>query len=133
MRPLTLWIIVLAFPWNCAWGQTLTLRPERPAPASSIASPSQPAPTLIPLSVPTGTPLKVDLDQEVRVQKVGQPVHGKIVEPVYAFDKLVVPAGTEVVGKISAIDRVPKTRRTLAAMNRDSRLPGKCISTSVNW
>jgi len=52
MRPLTLWIIVLAFPWNCAWGQTLTLRPERPAPASSIASPSQPAPTLIPLSVP---------------------------------------------------------------------------------
>jgi len=119
MRPLTLWIIVLAFPWNCAWGQTLTLRPERPAPASSIASPSQPAPTLIPLSVPTGTPLKVDLDQEVRVQKVGQPVHGKIVEPVYAFDKLVVPAGTEVVGKISAIDRVPKTRRTLAAMNRE--------------
>jgi len=61
--------------------------------------------------------LKVDLDQEVRVQKVGQPVHGKIVEPVYAFDKLVVPAGTQVVDKISAIDRVPKTRRTLAAMN----------------
>src|SRR6202165_2460681 len=62
-------------------------------------------------------PLKVDLDQEVRVQKVGQPVHGKTVEPVYAFDKLVVPAGTEVVGKISAIDGVPKTRRTLAAIN----------------
>jgi hypothetical protein len=61
--------------------------------------------------------LKVALDQEVRVQGVGQPVHGKIVEPVYAFDKLVVPAGTEVVGKISAIDRVPKTRRTVAAIN----------------
>ncbi len=117
MRPLMLWIVVLAFPWNCAWGQTLTLRPERPTPASSMASRSQPAPTLIPLSLPTGTPLKVDLDQEVRVQKVGQPVHGKIVEPVYAFDKLVVPAGTQVVDKISAIDRVPKTRRTLAAMN----------------
>jgi hypothetical protein len=69
------------------------------------------------LTVPTGTPLKVALDQEVRVQKVGQPVHGKIVEPVYAFDKLVVPAGTDVVGKISAIDRVPKKGRIVASMN----------------
>jgi hypothetical protein len=67
--------------------------------------------------VPTGTPLKVALDQEVRVQKVGQPIHGKLVEPVYAFDKLVVPAGTEVIGQISAIDGVTKKRRTVAAMN----------------
>jgi hypothetical protein len=117
MRRLLLWSVLLAFPWNWAWGQTLTRRPEQPAPASSSAIPSQPAPSLIPLTVPTGTPLKVALDQEVRVQKVGQPVHGKIVDPVYAFDKLVVPAGTEVVGKISAIDRVPKKGRIVAAMN----------------
>jgi hypothetical protein len=71
------------------------------------------------LTVPAGTPLKVDLDQEVRVQKVGEPVHGKLVEPVYAFDKLVIPAGTEVIGKISAIDGVSNTKRTLAAMNGD--------------
>jgi hypothetical protein len=69
--------------------------------------------------VPAGTPLKVDLDQEIRIQRVGQPVHGKTVEPVYAFDKLVVPAGTEVIGKISGIDRVAKARRTVAAMNGD--------------
>jgi hypothetical protein len=75
------------------------------------------------LAVPTGTSLKVGLDQEVRVQKVGQPVHGKIVAPVYAFDKLVIPAGTEVLGKISAIDRVPKTRRTVAAMNGEFSPP----------
>jgi hypothetical protein len=117
MRRLLLWAVLLAFPWNWAWGQTLTRRPEQPAPASSSAIPSQPSPSLIPLTVPTGTPLKVALDQEVRVQKVGQPVHGKIVEPVYAFDKLVVPAGTDVVGKISAIDRVPKKGRIVASMN----------------
>jgi hypothetical protein len=117
MRRLLFWSVLLTFPWNWALGQTLTRRPERPAPASSSAIPSQPAPSLILLTVPTSTPLKVGLDQEVRVQKVGQPVHGKIVEPVYAFDKLVIPAGTEVDGKISAIDRVPKTRRTVAAMN----------------
>src|SRR4029077_8667687 len=79
MRPLLLWIVLLAFPWNWASAQTLSRRPERPAPASSSASPSRPAPTLIPLSVPTGTPLKVALDQEVRVRNVGQPVHGKVV------------------------------------------------------
>jgi hypothetical protein len=117
MRHLLHWAVVLAFPWNWVWGQTLTRRPEQPAPASSCAISSQPAPSLIPLTVPTGTPLKVALDQEVRVQKVGQPVHGKIVEPVYAFDKLVVPAGTDVVGKISAIDRVPKKGRIGASMN----------------
>jgi hypothetical protein len=117
MRHLLLWAVLLAFPWSWAWGQTLTRRPEQSEPASSSAIPSQPAPSLIPLTVPTGTPLKVALDREVRVQKVGQPVRGKIVEPVYAFDKLVVPAGTEVVGKISAIDRVPKKGRIVAAMN----------------
>ena len=117
MCRLVLWVVLLTFPWNWAWGQTLTRRPERPAPASPGVIFFQPAPSLIFLTVPAGTPLKVDLDQEVRVQRVGQPVHGKTVEPVYAFDKLVVPAGTEVVGKISAVDRVPKTRRTVAAMN----------------
>jgi len=117
MRRFLLWPVLLPFLWNWAWGQTLTRRPEQPAPASSSPIPSQPSPSLIPLTVPSGTPLKVALDQEVRVQKVGQPVHGKIVEPVYAFDKLVVPAGTEVVGKISAIDRVPTKRRIVDAMN----------------
>src|SRR3984893_11317211 len=117
MCRLLLWVILLTFPWNWACGQTMTRRPERPAPASTGVIFSQRAPRLFFLTVPAGTPLKVDLDLEVRVQKVGQPVHGKTVEPVYAFDKLVVPAGTEVVGEISAIDGVPKRRRTLAAMN----------------
>ena len=71
----------------------------------------------IPLTVPAGTPLKVALDQEIRIQKVGQAVHGKIVEPVYCFDKIVVPAGSEVTGKISGIDGVSKMQRTVAAMN----------------
>jgi len=111
MCRLLLWAVLFLLPWNWTWGQTLTRRPEQPGPASSSAILSRL------LTVPTGTPLKIGLDQEVRVQKVGQLVHGKIVEPVYAFDTLVVPAGTEVVGKISAIDPVPKTRRIVAAMN----------------
>jgi hypothetical protein len=49
----------------------------------------------------------VALDSEVRVREVGQAIHGKTTEPVYAFDKLLIPAGTVVNGKISAIDGVP--------------------------
>jgi hypothetical protein len=61
--------------------------------------------------------LKVVLDRTVRIHRVGQPIHGTIVEPVYAFDQMVVPAGTAIVGEISAIDPVPKKRRIVAAMN----------------
>jgi len=53
-----------------------------------------PAPTneTITLTVPKGAAVvQVVLDKEVRIQKVGQAVHGRVAEPVYAFDKLVVP------------------------------------------
>ena len=69
------------------------------------------------MSVPSGTPIKVALDSEVRIREVGQPIHGKTTEPVYAFDKLLIPVGTPVNGKVSAIDAVPKKIRTLQAMD----------------
>jgi hypothetical protein len=103
------------------WGQVLTTRPTEPVPPPDVVPLTAPAvPALsdsIPLTVPAGTPLKVALDQEVRIQKAGQPVHGKVVEPVYCFDKIVVPVGSEVTGKIAGIDGVSKMRRTLAAMD----------------
>lgn len=55
----------------------------------------------------------------MRVRKVGQPVHGRIAEPVYAFDKLFVPTGSEVNGRIAQIEAVSKKRRTIAALNAD--------------
>jgi hypothetical protein len=48
----------------------------------------------IPLTVPKGTAVQVLLDKELKIQKVGQSVHGRVAEPIYAFDKLVVPVGT---------------------------------------
>lgn len=89
-----------------------TQPPATPAPAPA-------APLVIPLTVPPGTPIKVTLDHELRVRNVGQPVHGKVVEPVYAFDQLVIPAGSEVFGKISAIGAVSRKQRTLSALNAD--------------
>jgi len=57
----------------------------------------------------------VALDSEVRVRNVGQSIHGKTVEPVYAFDKLLIPAGTLVNGKVSTIDAVLGKTRLLDA------------------
>ncbi len=102
-----------------AAGQTLKVRRAgTPQPASVSSTTAVPAPS-ISLNIPAGTPLKVALDQEVRVREVGQPVHGKITEPVYAFDRLVVPAGSQVNGKIAQIAAVSKKRRTVAALNAD--------------
>jgi len=75
------------------------------------------APATVPMSVAAGTPIKVALDSEVRVRKVGQVIHGKTVEPVYAFDKLLIPAGTVVNGEVSAIDSMPGKTWALDATN----------------
>jgi hypothetical protein len=75
--------------------------------------------------VPKGTAVQVLLDKEVRIQKVGQSVHGRVAEPVYAFDKLVVPVGTEVAGRITQLEGVSGGRRTLDALNADFSPPRK--------
>ena len=119
MRLLLVLSVVLALWSNSIFGQTLTRRPEQPKSDESVTPAPQPTQKSILLSVPTGTALKVVLDQTVRIHRVGQPVHGTIVEPVYAFDQMVVPAGAAIAGEISAIDPVLKKRRIVAAMNGD--------------
>jgi hypothetical protein len=87
------------------------------------AAANAPADETIPLTVPKGTAVQVVLDKEVRIQKVGQPVHGQVAEPVYAFDKLVVPVGTEVIGRITELETVSDGKRTLDALNADFTPP----------
>jgi hypothetical protein len=99
-------------------GQVLTRRAETPA--GSVASPLPVAkPILVRLTVPAGTPLKIALDREVRIRRVGQSISGRVVEPVYVFDKLVIPAGTQATGTITHIGDISKRTRTMAAMNAD--------------
>jgi hypothetical protein len=86
----------------------------------TAASPEASNPAIkenIHLTVPKGTALQVVLDRETRVQKVGQPLHGHLIEPVYTFDKLVLPVGTEVTGRISQIEGVSASQRTLAGLD----------------
>jgi len=110
------------------------LRPgsERKPSAEAIVAPQPPAnPPTIALTVPKGTPMQVALDQEVRVRKVGQAVHARVVEPVYAFDKLVVPVGAEVLGRVTNIQGLSKGKRTGAALNADFT-PSRKIDVEFN-
>jgi hypothetical protein len=71
-------------------------------------------PVTIELRIPAGTPWRVALDERVRVSTPGQPVHGKIVETVYAFDQPVIPAGSGITGHIKKIEPLNKWRRIQA-------------------
>jgi hypothetical protein len=121
--------ILLSLTWACALeAQEVPIpqlspgseRSSEPKPAPPSSEPAQPAPPqTVVLTVAQGSPLQVALDREVRVRKVGQPVHGRIVEPVYAFDRIVVPVGSEIIGKVTKIETLSGGKRTQAALNAD--------------
>jgi len=68
-------------------------------------------------TVPSGTPLRIALDQRMRIAHAGETVHGRVVETVYAFDEAVIPAGTVASGHIRSIAPVRARTRVLAYAN----------------
>jgi hypothetical protein len=120
----------------CAgWAKAQEVTPP-PAPASEPALARRPAETpaasqAIALTVPKGTAIQVTLNKEVRISKVGQPVHGRVVEPLYAFDKLVIPAGTAVTGRITKIEGVSGGKRTAAVLDADFT-PARKVEVEFN-
>jgi hypothetical protein len=92
---------------------SLARRDVNAAPANGPEKP----PAIVALTVPKGTPLEIALDREVRVKKAGQPIHARVMQPVYAFDQLVVPAGTEATGKIAKIQPISRKKRMLSLLN----------------
>lgn len=85
-------------------------------PTSQTMAPSVPDSVIL-LQVPAGTALRVAIDQKVRIATVGQEVSGKLTEPVYAFDQPVIPAGSEVTGKVTSIHGVPGKRKVMSYVN----------------
>ena len=81
------------------------------------STPVSPTAETVSLTVPKGIVLQVALDREVRIRKVGQPIHGLLVEALYAFDQEVVPVGSEVLGRITEIQGPSRKRRVWAALN----------------
>jgi type IV secretory pathway VirB10-like protein len=97
------------------------LKPGDARPANPLEATT--GPQQIQLHLPVGTPIQVALPKELRVRKVGQAIEGRVVEPVYAFDQIVVPVGASVEGRISELGKLSGKQRTLSALNADFTPP----------
>src|SRR5260370_887551 len=64
----------------------------------------------ISLSVPSGAPLRLYLTKRLS-KRTGAPVEAKLLEPVFAFDREVIPAGTVAQGQVSRVQPVGKWQR----------------------
>lgn len=63
------------------------------------------------LTVPTGRALRVALTDNTTVHRVGQVVTAELVEPVYAYDRIVLPVGTQVQGRITKLTQPSRLSR----------------------
>jgi hypothetical protein len=59
----------------------------------------------------------VALERRVAIKRVGEPIQGRLVDPVYVFDRVVLPAGSVVEGHIAEIGGVPVRRRLTAILS----------------
>src|SRR5206468_2792511 len=83
----------------------------RPAAAQSDAR--------IELVVQAGRPLRVVLTDTATVRRVGQAVTATLVEPVYAYDRIVLPVGAQVTGHVARLEDPAKMSRTRALLSGD--------------
>ena len=79
---------------------------------------TEPATETVPLTVQTGVPLRVYLTERL-CKRLGEPVHAKLLEPIFVLDREVIPAGSEVLGKISRLDSQSKMMRATAMLGGD--------------
>ncbi|MBS1856394.1 MAG: hypothetical protein JST11_13590 [Acidobacteria bacterium] len=72
----------------------------------------------IPLQVPSGAPLRLYLTRRLP-KRAGAPVEAKVLEPVFAFDKEVIPAGSVARGVVSRVQPPGKWQRTRTMLAGD--------------
>ena len=72
----------------------------------------------ISLTIPAGAPLRVYLTGKVP-KRANAPVRAKVIEPIFAFDQQVIPAGADVTGRVVRVDPVSRWQRAQAMMNGD--------------
>jgi hypothetical protein len=72
----------------------------------------------VPLVVPAGVPVRLYLSHRLH-KKMGAPVEARVLDPVYAFDQQVIPAGSVVKGQVTQVKPVSKGARVRAILNGD--------------
>src|SRR5579885_785044 len=96
-----------AYAGVCAFSIAGTARSQSAGTAAEVA-----------LTVPAGTPLRLYVTNRFS-KRAGAPVSAKVLEPVYAFDREVIPAGAVVMGRVSRTMRVGGWARISAMLNGD--------------
>jgi hypothetical protein len=74
--------------------------------------------TQIPLAVNAGAPLRLYITKRLPM-RAGEPVEAKLIAPVFAFDRIVIPAGAVVLGHVTTLDAISKGRRIQAIIGGD--------------
>jgi hypothetical protein len=72
----------------------------------------------VPLIVSAGVPLRTYVTKRLRM-RLDEPVQAKLIDPIYAFDRIVVPAGAELQGHVTKLDPIAKMKRAQALLNGD--------------
>ncbi|MDQ2840431.1 MAG: hypothetical protein M3Y72_05215 [Acidobacteriota bacterium] len=88
--------------------------PELFAQAAQLPPASMP----VPLQVENGTPLRLYLIHRIRFSREA-PVQAKFAQAVWAFDRVVIPMGSLVQGRITDLQPVPKMARAMAIVRGD--------------
>ena len=73
--------------------------------------------TSVPLTVPAGVPLHLALDKPVPIKQPGAPVAAHVVDPIFVFDHLVIPSGSQVLGSVTNVQSASRKQRGLAVAN----------------
>lgn len=126
---------ILAQAQSAPAGQQSQAPPAANGAASAAAASSQNAPAVsefspdvnqaaaatgrIVLKVMPGVPLHIALQKSVRLKQEGAPVEGRLTDPVFVFDRQVIPAGTPVFGRLTRLDKMTGKRRALTIANGD--------------
>lgn len=71
------------------------------------------------LVVDKGAPLWLALTKPLPAKHQGEAVEARLVEPIYAFDRIVVPAGTQVLGHVTKVEPVSHRVRERAILAGD--------------
>lgn len=85
------------------------------AAAQTVDTPAQ---KRVPLAIPAGVPLRLYLAKRAP-KREGAPVEAKVLDPAYAFDREVVPAGATVLGRVVHVNPVSKGQRVRAILGGD--------------
>ncbi len=93
---------------GCSLLHAQTLQQRPPAQKPAVEEPQQPAPSTNP-ELAEGTSLQVEIVRPYPM-KAGETIEGRLLHPVYAGGKLVVPENTALRGKVVALDPDSKAR-----------------------